>query len=53
MENIDLAVSDLRKRKYVLVSKPVEAVAIQNYKVAFLHNRHIGLIELVEAPVNI
>ena len=51
VEDIDLAVSVLREHKYVLVSKPVEA--IHNCKVAFLHNRHIGLIELVEAPANI
>lgn len=53
VDNIDDAVADLRKQKYVLVSKPVEAVAIHNCKVAFLHNRHVGLIELVEAPANI
>ena len=53
VENIDDAVADLRKQKYVLVSKPAEAVAIHNCKVAFLHNRHVGLIELVEAPANI
>lgn len=53
VEDINDAVSELRKQKYVLVSKPVEAVAIHNCKVAFLHNRHVGLIELVEAPANI
>lgn len=53
VENIDQAVAELRKQKYVLVSKPVEAVAIHNCKVAFLHNRNIGLIELVQAPANI
>lgn len=53
VEDIDRAVEDLRKQKYVLVSKPVEAVAIHNCRVAFLHHRHIGLIELVEAPGNI
>lgn len=50
VENIDQAIKELRKQKYVLVSKPVEAVAIHNCKVAFLHHRHIGLIELVEIP---
>lgn len=53
VEDIDKAVTELRKQKYVLVSKPVEAVAIHNCKVAFLHHRQIGLIELVEAPANI
>ena len=53
VENINQAVEELRKQKYVLVCKPVEAVAIHNCKVAFLHNRHVGLIELVESPANI
>jgi methylmalonyl-CoA/ethylmalonyl-CoA epimerase len=53
VEDIEKAVTDLRKQKYVLVSQPVEAVAIHNCKVVFLFNRHIGLIELVEAPANI
>lgn len=53
VDNIDQAIADLRKQKYVMVSKPAVAVAIHNCKVAFLHNRHVGLIELVEAPANI
>jgi methylmalonyl-CoA/ethylmalonyl-CoA epimerase len=39
--------------KYVIVSKPVEAVAIHGSKVSFLYNKNVGLIELVEAPANI
>ena len=39
--------------KYVIVSKPVEAVAIHGYKVSFLYHKNVGLIELVEAPANI
>ena len=31
----------------------VEAVAIHGYKVSFLYNKNVGLIELVEAPANI
>jgi methylmalonyl-CoA/ethylmalonyl-CoA epimerase len=53
VDDIDHAISELRKLKYVLVSKPVEAVAIHNCNVAFLHHRHVGLIELVEEPANI
>ena len=53
VDDIDQAIAELRKLKYVLVSKPVEAVAIHNCKVAFLHHRHVGLIELVEEPANI
>ena len=53
VEDIEQAIADLRQQKYVLVSKPVEAVAIHNCKVAFLHHRQVGLIELVAAPANI
>lgn len=50
VDDIEQAIVDLRQQKYVLVSKPVEAVAIHNSKVAFLHHRQVGLIEIVEAP---
>ena len=53
VEKIEEAIADLRKQKYVLVKKPVEAVAIHNSKVAFLHHRHIGLIELLEESANL
>lgn len=50
VDDIEDAVTKLRKMKYVIVSKPVEAPAINNCKVCFLYNRDIGLIELVESP---
>ena len=53
VENIDTAVADLRKMKYVVVAKPVEATAITNCRVCFLYNKNVGLIELVEIPAEI
>jgi len=53
VENIEEAVSQLRKQKYVMVSKPAEAVAFCGSRVCFLFNKNVGLIELVEAPANI
>ena len=53
VDHIDEAVAELRKVKYVMVSTPVEAVAIHNCRVCFLFNKNVGLIELVEAPANI
>ena len=53
VENIDDAIAALRKMRYVQVSKPAVAVAIQGSKVAFLFNKNVGLIELVEAPAEI
>lgn len=53
VDDIESAVKELRKQKYIIVSKPEPAVAINNCKVAFLYNKNIGLIELVEEPANI
>ena len=53
VENIEDAVAQLRKQKYVMVSKPAEAVAFCGSRVCFLFNKNVGLIELVEAPANI
>lgn len=53
VDSIDETVSALRKQRYVIVSKPVEAVAFRGSKVCFLFNKNVGLIELVEAPANI
>ena len=51
--NIIEAVLELRKLKYLIVSNPVKAPAINNCKVAFLFNKNVGLIELVESPAMI
>lgn len=53
VDNMESSIKELRKLKYVLVSKPVEAVAIHGAKVCFLFNKNVGLIELVEAPAEI
>ena len=51
--NIEAAVKELRAQKYVMVSKPAEAVAFCGSRVCFLFNKNVGLIELVEEPVKI
>lgn len=53
VENIEEAVKELRKQRYVLTSKPAEAVAFRGSRVCFLFNKNVGLIELVEAPAKI
>ena len=50
VEDVDQAIIKLRRQRYVLISKPVPAVAIRGSRVAFLFNKHVGLIELVEQP---
>ena len=53
VKSIEEAVTGLRKQKYIMVSKPAEAVAFCGSRVCFLFNKDMGLIELVEAPANI
>lgn len=51
--NIEEAGQKLRKQRYVMVSKPADAVAFCGSRVAFFFNKAVGLIELVEEPANI
>lgn len=53
VNDIEQAMKDLRKFKYIIVSKPVTAAAIHGSKVCFMFNKNIGLVELVEAPAKI
>lgn len=53
VDSLEEACAKLRKQKYVMVSKPAEAVAFCGSRVCFLFNKNVGLIELVEAPANI
>lgn len=53
VEKLEDAVAELRKQKYIMVSKPAAAVAFRGSRVCFLFNRSIGLVELVETPAEI
>lgn len=53
VDNIEEAAAELKKQRYIMVSKPAEAVAFCGSRVCFLFNKNVGLIELVEAPANI
>jgi len=48
VDNLEQSVKDLKRMRYVVVSKPKEACAIENRRVAFLYNAEMGIIELVE-----
>ena len=50
VDDLDEAITELRRQRYVQVSQPVEAVAISGSKVCFMFNKNVGLIELVESP---
>lgn len=53
VDNLEDACIELRKQKYIMVSRPAEAVAFCGSRVCFLFNKNVGLIEIVEAPANI
>lgn len=53
VDKLEDAVAELRKQRYIMVSKPAEAVAFCGSRVCFLFNKNVGLIELVESPANI
>ena len=46
--DIDEAITGLRKQRFLLVSGPVPACAMGDKRIAFLYQKHTGLIELVE-----
>ncbi|SHJ67063.1 VOC family protein [Paramaledivibacter caminithermalis] len=46
--DIEKEIDILLKDKYILIEKPSKAIAIENRIVAFLFNKDIGIIELVE-----
>jgi methylmalonyl-CoA/ethylmalonyl-CoA epimerase len=48
VDDINIAVYELRKQKFILLFKPVEAIALNNHKICYLFNKDVGLIELVE-----
>jgi len=47
VDDIDVAVSELRKQKYISLFNPVEAIALDNKKICYLYNKNVGLIEIV------
>lgn len=48
VDDMEDAIRQLRKMRYVATSKPVPAVAIDHRRVCFLYHKKMGLIELVE-----
>jgi methylmalonyl-CoA/ethylmalonyl-CoA epimerase len=48
VEDISIKIKKLQSKGYILIEEENEAKAIDYRKVAFLYNRNIGVIELVE-----
>lgn len=48
VQDIEAAVTALRKQRFLLINGPVPACAMDDRRVAFLFQKNTGLIELVE-----
>jgi methylmalonyl-CoA/ethylmalonyl-CoA epimerase len=48
VEDIMEAIKELKEKKYIALSYPVKAIAINKRKICFLYNKAVGLIELLE-----
>ena len=53
VDNIYESILKLKEQKFVMIGKPVEAVAFCGSRICFLYNKNVGLIELVESPAKI
>ena len=48
VEDLESSIREFRKKGYLLLHPPAEAVALDRRKVAFLYNLHIGIVEFVD-----
>ena len=48
VESLDDSIAQLRQKKFILLVKPVEAVAFNGRRICFLYHKDAGLIELLE-----
>ena len=48
-DDINAAILKLKEKRFMQLSRPVKAVAIENKLICFLFNKEIGLIELVQS----
>ena len=49
VDDIDQAVEDLFEEGFSPLFEPVESIAMDNHKICYLFNLHVGLIELVSS----
>ncbi len=48
VEDLEDSITQLRKKRFMLLVKPVETVAFNGRKICFLYHKETGLIELLE-----
>lgn len=49
VDDMNEAIVNLEKKRFVSLSEPVTAVAMRNRLICFLYNKEFGLLELVQA----
>jgi len=45
---IEETIKDLKKQRFILIQKPIPAIAFNNRRIAFLFHKNFGLMELLE-----
>jgi methylmalonyl-CoA/ethylmalonyl-CoA epimerase len=48
VDDIERAINDLKRKRFIPMSKPVKAIALNNRLICFLYNVNVGLIEVLE-----
>ena len=48
VDNLEMAVQELRNNNFIALFKPVPAVGLNNHRICYLYSKQVGLIELVE-----
>jgi len=48
VDDMEECIRTLRRRQFLLKQKPVKAIAFRGRRVAWLYNRDVGLVELLE-----
>ena len=48
VDDIDVCINQLKKKRFIPLFKPVNAIALNNRLICFLYNTDIGLIEILQ-----
>lgn len=48
VDDIEVSISELKKKRFLPLFKPVKAIALENRLICFLFNSDVGLIEILQ-----
>lgn len=52
VNDMDVAIADLKREKFIILSKPVKSNAINDHNIIFAYKKSYGFVEIVEIPEN-